>query len=99
MDTKTIANSDAAAAWDGPEGDHWTEYADRYDRASWRHWRRFVDSVSIPEAGQILDFGCGTGKSTREVARLAPRGSVLGVDLSRRMLEHGRSVAEADGLT
>lgn len=99
MGTTTIANADMAAAWDGPEGDHWTEYADRYERASWRHWDRFLDTVPIPQAGGILDFGCGTGKSTRHVARLAPRASVLGVDLSRRMLDHGRVAAAAEGLT
>jgi len=27
------ANVEQAAAWNGHEGEHWTEYADRYDRA------------------------------------------------------------------
>ena len=30
-----VVNTDQAAAWDGHEGDVWTQHADRYDRASW----------------------------------------------------------------
>ncbi len=99
MVTSTIANVEMAAAWDGPEGDHWTEYAERYERASSRHWQRFVDSVPIGRAAEVLDVGCGTGKSTRQVARIASEGSVLGVDLSARMLERARTAAGAEGLS
>jgi hypothetical protein len=28
-----VANTEHAAAWDGHEGEHWTEHADRDDRA------------------------------------------------------------------
>jgi len=30
MDTRTIANVEMARAWDGPDGDDWTDGADRY---------------------------------------------------------------------
>ena len=82
-----IANAEQAAAWDGHEGEVWTEHADRYDRASRRHWQRFLDAGLISVADDVLDIGCGTGKATRDVARLAAQGSVLGVDLSATMLE------------
>ena len=39
-----VVNTEQAAAWDGHEGDVWTEQADRYDRASRRIWQRFVES-------------------------------------------------------
>ena len=47
----------------------------------------------------MLDVGCGTGKPTLDLARLASPGHVLGVDLSRRMLGRARDRAEAEGLT
>lgn len=35
---------------------------------------------------RVLDFGCGDGKITAEIARLASNGNVLGVDLSAEMV-------------
>ena len=34
----------------------------------------------------VLDFGCGDGKVSAEIARLVPQGSVTGVDLSAEMI-------------
>ena len=95
----SIANIEMAAAWDGSEGDHWTEHAERYERAARRSWRRLLDAVSIGTSDAILDVGCGTGRSTRDVARIATSGSALGVDLSARMLGRAQEMAEREGLT
>ena len=38
----------------------------------------------------LLDAGCGTGKLTRLVLENLPRGSVVGLDLSRNMVLHAR---------
>lgn len=92
------ANDEQAAAWNGHEGDLWTEHADRDDRASRRHWQRFLDRRLIGSGDVVLDVGCGTGKSTRDAARLAVHGSALGVDLSARMLERARERSRAEGL-
>ena len=94
-----IVNVEQAAAWDGHEGDVWTEQADRYDRAGRRISERFRALVPIGRADDVLDVGCGTGQLTRHAAHKAADGTVLGVDLSRRMLELARSRSEADGLT
>ena len=95
----TIANVEQAAAWDGPEGAHWAEHADRYEHAGWRHQARFDEAGLIGASDRVLDIGCGTGKSTRNAARQAAQGSALGVDLSAVMLERGRERAAAEGLT
>jgi SAM-dependent methyltransferase len=95
----TIANVEQAAAWDGSEGAHWAEHADRYERAGWRHQQRFDESGLVTAADRVLDIGCGTGKSTRDAARQAVQGSATGVDLSAQMLERGRERAAAEGLT
>lgn len=93
-----VVNTEQAAAWDGHEGDVWTEHADRYDRASRRIWQRFVVKKLIGRADRVVDLGCGTGGPTRDVARLACEGQVTGIDLSTRMLELARQRSAAEGL-
>lgn len=46
----------------------------------------------------VLDIGCGTGETTREAARTADGGSVVGVDSSAAMIVRARELTEADGL-
>src|SRR2546421_12349180 len=46
----------------------------------------------------VLDIGCGTGLTTREAARSAAMGRVLGVDTSAAMLARPRQLAEAEEL-
>lgn len=95
----TIANAEMAAAWDGEEGDHWTEFADRYDAGTVPLWRHFLDAVRIKPTDRVLDIGCGTGRSTLDVAKLATAGSALGVDLSSRMLAEAQRRSQAEGIT
>ncbi len=97
--TMTIANVEMAKAWDGEEGDDWTDNADRYDAAGAAIWQRFLDADLIDAESRVLDLGCGTGHSTRDVARLASSGSALGVDLSSRMLGLATERSAAAGLT
>lgn len=94
-----IVNRDQAAAWDGHEGEVWTEHADRYDRASLRIWAHYLEHTPIAATDDVLDVGCGTGRATRDAARLATEGRALGVDLSSRMLECARQRAANEGLT
>lgn len=95
----TIANTEMAAAWDGPEGEHWTDNADRYDATSPRIHDRFFATVPIKSGDTIVDIGCGTGQFTREAAHRAAQGSVRGLDLSSKMLDEARRRAARDGLT
>jgi SAM-dependent methyltransferase len=93
-----VVNVEQAAAWDGHEGDLWTEQADRYDRASRRIWQRFVEAQLVGRADRVLDVGCGAGGPTRDVARCAAEGQVTGIDLSTRMLELARRKSTDEGL-
>ena len=99
MDTTTIANVEMARLWDGPEGDDWTENADRYETTDRWIWARFEQDVPVTATDDVLDVGCGTGRSTLLTAQRAEQGSVLGVDLSSRMLAYARDRAVADGVT
>jgi ubiquinone/menaquinone biosynthesis C-methylase UbiE len=97
--SEEIANVDMARAWDGEEGDQWTQFADEYDNTSRSIWARFLETDPIRRADRVLDIGCGCGQSTRDAARLAYEGSALGVDLSSAMLAVARRRATTEAVT
>ena len=45
---------------------------------------------------RVLDVGCGNGKVTREIAGMVPKGSVVGVDASEKMVKFARAAAPTD---
>lgn len=47
--------------------------------------------LTLEGAERVLDVGCGDGKITAEIAARVPRGSVLGVDPSRDMVDFATS--------
>jgi SAM-dependent methyltransferase len=57
--------------------------------------RRGYDFRSLDH---VLDIGCGAGQTTRDAARLAVAGTVLGVDVSAPMIDRARRLTEAAGL-
>ena len=63
--SEEIVNVDMARAWDGEEGDQWTQFADEYDNTSRSIWARFLETDPIRRADLVLDIGCGCGQSTR----------------------------------
>lgn len=50
------------------------------------------------EEDKVLDVGCGDGKITRLIAKQVPRGIVMGLDISEKMLAHASSSFSADNL-
>lgn len=52
-------------------------------------------SYGIGSGDRVLDIGCGTGQTTRDAARLAAAGNVLGVDVSAPMIERARRLTRA----
>lgn len=98
-DTKSIANTEMAAAWDGPEGERWTEDADRYDAACKAYERWLFETAALEPRDAVLDVGCGCGVTTRRAARVASAGRALGVDLSSRMLARAEEQSREEGLT
>src|SRR6266508_3424163 len=52
-----IANTEMAAAWDGPEGDHWTEHAERYESVGPAFWDALAAAINIqPPDAQVHPF-------------------------------------------
>jgi SAM-dependent methyltransferase len=71
---------------------------DFYDLELRAHHEHLRAAYGITAGDDVVDIGCGTGLTTREAARAAAPGSVVGVDVSERMLERARELAVAEGL-
>jgi ubiquinone/menaquinone biosynthesis C-methylase UbiE len=72
--------------------------ADHYDAELRRHNERLRAATEIGPTDRVLDIGCGMGQTTRDAARVASSGSVLGVDISAQMLERARRLTLEAGL-
>jgi SAM-dependent methyltransferase len=90
-------NAAQLGAWDGAQGAHWAAQADRFDRAVARYDEPFLAAAGLRPGDRVLDVGCGTGRTTRDAARIT--GSAVGVDLSSAMLDVARRRAAEEGLT
>jgi SAM-dependent methyltransferase len=96
---QSIANIQQAEAWNGHEGVHWADHADRYDAMAAGINDPLFAAAGIGACDHVLDVGCGTGWPTRLAARLASRGRVTGIDISAPMLARARAAAAEAGLT
>ena len=92
-------NADMRRAWDGPEGENWAASADKYESSGAGHRRLLLQAAAIASGERVLDLGCGNGASTREAARMAEPGEVVGIDLSTAMLANARARSAEAGLT
>ena len=84
-------NAAQAEYWNETAGPVWTSMQVQLDRQTGPLGAAAISALA-PTAGQrILDIGCGCGASSWELAALVGAGgSVVGVDLSRPMLEVAR---------
>jgi len=69
-----------------------------YDEELRAHNGRLRDAVGVRSGESVLDIGCGAGQTTREAARAAAPGPVLGVDVSPAAIERARELAAAESL-
>ncbi len=54
--------------------------------------RELIAMAGVRENDSVLDIGCGTGKLTVELARLAAKRIVVGIDPSEEMLQKARKI-------
>ena len=71
---------------------------DFYDAELRAHHAHLRAAYGIGRGDDVLDVGCGCGLTTREAARAAAPGRVVGVDISESMLERARQLTAAERL-
>ena len=52
----------------------------------------------LPDGGTVIDLGCGSGRLLAGLARGRPDARIVGLDLSKPMLEVGRLQLDQEGL-
>jgi SAM-dependent methyltransferase len=62
------------------------------------HNERLRAAAAVRPGEHVLDVGCGAGLTTREAARAAAPGRVLGIDVSADALHRARELTAAEGL-
>jgi SAM-dependent methyltransferase len=92
-------NADQDDYWNGRAGQTWAQLQTLMDRQL-EPLGLEAQRVLNPKPGErLIDIGCGSGQTTLALAQaVGPQGSVLGLDLSRPMLDVAEKRAEAAGL-
>ncbi|HEY8616242.1 class I SAM-dependent methyltransferase [Phenylobacterium sp.] len=84
-------NAAQQAYWNDAAGRTWAEMQEPLDRQL-RPLGRAAMAALAPKPGErLLDIGCGAGETTLELAAAAPGGEVVGVDISRPLLDVARA--------
>jgi len=96
----TLANEEQAAYW-SQVAPKWLELDDQLalEVLGALPARLAMDRLNVSAGQRILDIGCGTGRTTLELAGLVgPAGAVVGVDISAALLASGRAEAARLGI-
>lgn len=65
--------------------------------SSQQEWaRELIGKLQLRGNERILDIGCGDGKVSAEIAGWVPQGSVVGLDISREMIDYARQNFPSD---
>lgn len=76
--------------WNGESGRAWTKRAAQFDDMLEPFGTAVLDRLALRPGDRVLDMGCGTGATTRTIARLVAPATVVGVDISVPMLTAAR---------
>jgi SAM-dependent methyltransferase len=84
--------------WAGEIGDRWLANVDCFESMNASIGRELLERARYAAGESVVDVGCGGGETTRLIARAVAPGRVVGVDVSRPLVEEARRRASAAGL-
>jgi SAM-dependent methyltransferase len=92
-------NAEQIAYWNDEAGTRWTAIQRRIDALFEGLTVAAIDSADPRPGESVLDVGCGCGATVLELARrVRPGGRVVGIDVSRPMLELASERVQAEEL-
>ena len=93
----TSTNAEQIADWNGDQGQRWVDHQALLDRMIEPYGDAALRAAAAQPGERVLDVGCGCGSTSLRLARsVGPQGSVLGIDISRPMLQAARRRADAE---
>jgi SAM-dependent methyltransferase len=93
------ANAEQIKYWNQVAGPKWVSLQGFLDEQIRPLGHLVLERTRLQRGEHVLDVGCGCGDTTLEIARrVAPSGSVTGIDISGPMLERARASARDAGL-
>ncbi len=92
------ADTSQRAYWNGPAAQRWIGARERMDRGMASITAAALELAAPRPGERVLDVGCGYGTTSLLIAeRVAPGGSVVGVDISAPMIDEARGRAPRAG--
>lgn len=92
-----LQDEDQARRWNGSAGCAWVEAQQMLDRTLQPFEDLLIAEVSASGAKHVLDVGCGTGSTSRAIARLVgEQGTSVGIDISEQMIDAARMLSEQE---
>ena len=84
-------NADQIAEWNGVQGQRWVAMQRELDRITLPFGDAALKAAAPRPGERVVDIGCGCGDTSIAIARIVGEsGAVVGVDVSRPMLEVAR---------
>lgn len=91
-------NDEQSKLWNGSSGRAWIDTQMLLDTLFTPFQDLLVEAVAKRPGSRLLDVGCGTGSTTRALAKqCGPAGRCVGIDISGPMIEAARVQAEREG--
>ncbi|MBS0520976.1 MAG: class I SAM-dependent methyltransferase, partial [Proteobacteria bacterium] len=92
MKSQVELAAEQASFWNGPGGEGWLASFERIQRSIAGFSEAALAAAAAKPGEAVLDVGCGTGRTSAELAHaVAPGGHVLGVDISEALVGAARA--------